>query len=114
MSNNFRTIYLYIISLITLCMIVAGIVSTVNFITAYFYPDSYVFFEEETTPTPTYSTYNYNTTNTDYNEAQKILIRRENYKKEKIKNAVVSIAIIIVGAVMYKYHWNLIEKERIK
>ena len=47
MGNNFRTMYLYIVSLITLGMIVGGIVSTVNNITSYFYPDSYVFFEQE-------------------------------------------------------------------
>ena len=36
MANNFRTIYLYIVSLITLAMIVGGIVSSVNNITSYF------------------------------------------------------------------------------
>ena len=45
MGNNFRTMYLYIVSLITLGMIVGGIVSTVNNITSYFYPDSYIFFD---------------------------------------------------------------------
>ena len=39
---------------------------------------------------------------------------KEPTKNEKIKNSVVSIAIIVVGVIMYKYHWNIIEKERIK
>lgn len=108
MANNFRTIYLYIVSLITLCMIIGGIVSTVNNITSYFYPDSYVFFEEET------DSVKYDTTNDDFDSTRNTLIRRENYRKEKIKNAVVSVAVIAVGAIMYRYHWNLIEKERIK
>ena len=105
MGNNFRTIYLYIVSLITLGMIVGGIVSTVNNITSYFYPDSYVFFEQESSNQ--YDIY-------DYQDTRNNEIKRENYKNEKIKNSVVSVAIIIVGGIMYKYHWNIIEKERIK
>ena len=105
MGNNFRTIYLYIVSLITLGMIVGGIVSTVNNITSYFYPDSYVFFEQESSNQ--YDIY-------DYEDKRNNEIKRENYKTEKIKNSVVSVAIIIVGGIMYKYHWNIIEKERIK
>ena len=110
MTNSFRTIYLYIVSLITLCMLIGGIVSTVNNITSYFYPDSYVFFENET------NTYKYDTSynKNDFDSTRNNLIKRENYKKEKIKNAVVSVAVIIVGGIMYRYHWNLIEKERIK
>lgn len=106
MANNFRTIYLYIVSLITLCMIVGGIVSTVNNIVSYFYPDSYIFFEDNKTP----SIYD---TSYDYNSVKNTQIQQNNYKKEKIKNIVVSVAVIIVGAIMYRYHWNLIEKERI-
>ena len=105
MGNNFRTIYLYIVSLITLGMIVGGIVSTVNNITSYFYPDSYIFFEQESSNE--YDIY-------DYEDKRNNEIKRENYKTEKIKNSVVSVAIIIVGVIMYKYHWNIIEKERIK
>ena len=105
MGNNFRTMYLYIVSLITLGMIVGGIVSTVNNITSYFYPDSYVFFEQESSNQ--YDIY-------DYEDTKNNEIKRGNYKNEKIKNSVVSVAIIIVGGIMYKYHWNIIEKERIK
>lgn len=112
MANSFRTIYLYIVSLITLSMIIGGIVSTVNNVTSYFYPDSYVFFETET---ETHS-YKYDTSYNDdeFETTRNNMIRRENYKKQKIKNAVVSVAVIVVGAIMYRYHWNLIEKERIK
>ena len=107
MSNNFRTIYLYIVSIITLGMIVGGIVSSVNNITSYFYPDSYVFFNETTYSTD--SKYDY-----DYESSKNNLIERENYKNEKIKNTVVSVAVIVVGSIMYTYHWNIIEKERKK
>lgn len=110
MANNFRTIYLYIVSLITLCMIIGGVVSTVNNITSYFYPDSYVFYEDEADSVKYDTSYN----NDDFDSTRNNMIRRENYRKEKIKNAVVSVAVIVVGGIMYRYHWNLIEKERIK
>lgn len=108
MANNFRTIYLYIVSLITLGMIIGGIVATVNNITSYFYPDSYVFFEKESS-----SKYIIDD-DYDYDDTRNNQIKRENYKNEKIKNAVVSIVVIAVGGIMYKYHWNIIEKERAK
>lgn len=92
MGNNFRTIYLYLVSFITLMMIIGGIVSTVNNLISYAYPDSYAFF------------------NSGYNNK----ITRENYKKEKIKNAVVSSVVIVIGGIMYKYHWDIIENERKK
>jgi len=110
MSSNFRIFYLYIVALIALTMIIGGIVSTVNNITSYFFPDSYVFFDEEDV-----SDYYYNYNEEDEVEtAKQNEIRRENYKNEKIKNAIVSIVVIIVGGIMYKYHWNIIEKERVK
>lgn len=108
MANNFRTLYLYVVCLITLTMIISGIVATVNNLTAYFYPDSYIFFEEEEEYNSKYDI------SDQIEESQRNLIRRQNYKNEKIKNVVVSVAVIIVGAIMYKYHWDTIEKERIK
>lgn len=109
MSNNFRVLYLYVVALITLMMIVGGIVSTVHNIASYFYPDSYVFFEEIE-----YDEYSFkdNYDDNDYTKEKKNEIRRQNYKNAKIKNIVVSIVVIIVGGAMYKYHWNIIEKER--
>ena len=80
MSSNFRTIYLYTVSLIALIMIIGGIVGTVYNMTSYFFPDSYVFFEEVEED----KTY-YNTDNDDiYTNAQKNQIRKQNYKNEKI------------------------------
>lgn len=107
MPNNFRTFYLYSISLITLIMIIGGIVATVNNTTSYFFPDSYIFFQDEVDDLEKDSDSNYDVTN-NYE------IRRENYKNGKIKNIVVSTVVIAIGGIMYKYHWNIIEKERIK
>lgn len=107
MASNFRTIYLYIVSLITLGMVVGGIVSTINNITSYFYPDSYAFFEQESSTYSIDDDYDYDTTRNNQ-------IKRENYKNGKIKNTVVSLVVATVGGIMYKYHWNIIEKERVK
>ncbi len=98
MNNNIRIIYLYVISFITLAMIVTGITSTVNNIASYFYPDDYVFFRE----------YDYDD---DYNDNYSYEIEKENYKTEKIKDSVVSLVVVVMGAVLYKYHWNLVKKE---
>lgn len=114
MANNFRTIYLYIVAMITLGMIVGGIVSTANNIASYFYPDSSVFFEEEKNSYDKYDYgYDYNYNN-EIDNARRNAIEKGNYKNEKIKNTIVSVAVIGVGAIMYKYHWKIIEKERVK
>ena len=108
MSNSFRTIYLYVVSFITLSMIVGGIVSSVNSITTYMYPTSSIFYEESSDTQSNYYKYD------DYTSTNNTEIKKENYKREKIKDTIVSIAIIIVGAIMYRYHWKLIEQERQK
>ena len=109
MNSNIRIIYLYIVCFVTLGMIVTGISATVNSISSYFYPDDYVFFQTENN---TYNNYTYYTD--DYNEAEQNEIEKENYKTEQIKNAVVSLAVFVIGVIMYKYHWNIIEKEKNK
>lgn len=103
MTNNIRTFYLYIVSFITLGMIIGGITSFVNNITLYYYPDSYIFFNENSSN----NDYIY-----DYSESNERKIQRENYRSEKIKNSVVSVVVVAIGIIMYKYHWNIIEKER--
>ena len=110
MASNFRIFYLYIVSLITLFIMIGGIVSTVNNITSYFFPDSYVFFDTEETDKELYD-YDYDY---DYDTENNNEIKRQNYRNEKIKNAIVSLVVIAVGGIMYKYHWNIIENERIK
>lgn len=50
----------------------------------------------------------------DYSEEEENEIEKENFKNERIKNAIVSGAVIIIGGIMYKYHWKIIERERNK
>ena len=104
MGSNLRTLYLYIVSFITLSMIVGGIMAAIGNISAYFLPDDSAFFEDNTSS----SSYSYS----DYDEDEVNEIERLNYKNEKIKGAIVSVVVIAVGGIMYKYHWNMIEKER--
>lgn len=104
MGSNVRVIYLYIVSFITLGMVITGIISTVNNIAYYFFPDDYVFFEEIDRDGQYYYDYS--------DELEKNEIEKSNYKREKIKNSVVSVVVIVIGAIMYRYHWNMIEKER--
>jgi len=116
MASNFRIIYLYIVSLITLIMIVGGIVFTVNNITSYFFPDSYVFFREKTVNEYAYNyeydyEYDYDYDIADEKEAE---IEKINYRNEKIKDSIVSLVVVTVGGIMYKYHWSIIGKERME
>lgn len=99
--NNFRTIYLYTVSFITLIMLIGGIVSTVNNFMSFIFPTSSVFFNDTS----------YYSNNTNDNSLQ---IRRNNYTNQKLKNSIISMIVIVIGTVMYKYHWKLIEKERLK
>ena len=101
MSSNMRVFYLYIISLITLIMFASGIIATVYNITRYIFPSDYYFFSEDTL-----------TIQTDVVEKNNNEIGRQNYKKETIKDSIVSVLVIVIGFSLYKYHWNLIEKER--
>ena len=97
MNNNVRIIYLYIVSFITLGMIVVGIFSTVYNFTSYIYPTSYVFFEDDTYD------YSYDITTTKNSRE----ISKTNYKREKIKDGVVSLVVVALGGILYKYHWNI-------
>ena len=111
MSNNIRIIYLYVVAFITLGMIVGWIVSTTYNIAEYFCPTSYIFFENETSNSGSlYDDYDFVESTSTTNST----IKKQNYKKQKIKNIVVSVVVVAVGAIMYTYHWKIIEKERNK
>ena len=79
MTNNIRTIYLYIVSFITLGMIVGGIASIVNNVTSYYYPESYIFFSEDSSNSD--YIYDYSESNEIvpmYNENSKVSNTEEN------------------------------------
>ena len=101
MTNHIRIIYLYIVAFITLTMIVGGISATVYNIANYIFPTSYIFFEEYNSQEN--ASYNYNSLDDEISSTQKSSIKKQNYKRQKIKDSIVSIVVVIVGAIMYKY-----------
>jgi hypothetical protein len=105
-SKSIRTLYLYIVSFLSLMAIVYGTVALVERITNYFYPVSY------------YSSYyNYNSYEDKYtipNDYDAIM-QRENEKRNEqiqtIKDIFTNLAIVLVATFIYSYHWKMIQKE---
>lgn len=102
MSSNMRVFYLYIVALITLLMFLIGIVFTVYNLAKYIFPNNYAFFENDDVRTTYQADVAVNYTEID----------RQNYKRETIKDLIVSGLVIVFGFCLYKYNWNVIEKER--
>lgn len=96
MSKYVRTIYLYVVSFITLCMIVVGIVGTVNSITSYYFPTVYY-----------YSNYEYGTKEYNLGYNDELLSK----KRSSLKEMFTFIAVAVVGAPLFAYHWKSILKE---
>lgn len=99
MKSYFRVLYLYVISAITLAMIVGGVIATFNAVAEYKYPHSY------------YSSYYDDEDDYDYEEIQ------EKKYKEDVRNAKMiftDIAVVLIATPLYVYHWGRIEKERME
>lgn len=107
MSKYIRIIYLYIVSFITLGMLVGGIISFVNSVTEYFYPTDYIFFREENVDKYDYKEYSL----IDESETQ---IEKENARIRQIKEIATNTAIIVVAIPLYIYHWKKVQTERIE
>ena len=104
MSSNMRIFYLYTVSLITLLLFLAGIGFTVYNSAKYIFPNNYVFFDDD----GGIVTFKTDVVANNNNE-----IRKQNYKRETIKDLAVSVLVVAIGFSLYKYHWNKIEKERV-
>lgn len=102
MAKYIRIIYLYVVSFISLGMLVAGIVATVSSITEYYFPTDYVFFREEQTSSYYYST----------DDASKGEIDKRNEQRKQIKEIATDVAIVALAIPLYTYHWKKIQKER--
>lgn len=97
MSKNIRIIYLYLVCLISLFMIIGGFVATVNSFAEYFFPTNY------------YSSYSYYDSSDDI---ARLKIQKENDKIANLKDAVTSIALLVVATPVFAYHWKKIEKDK--
>lgn len=102
MAKYIRIIYLYIVSFISLSMLVGGIVATVSAITEYYFPTDYVFFKEEQT-----TFYYYDSEDSIQND-----IDKRNEQRKQIKEIATDVAIIALAVPLYTYHWKKIQKER--
>ena len=107
-SKNIRTLYLYIISFLSLMAIIYSSVSLVEKITNYFYPvayyDSY----------NSYNTYDLNekyTTQDEYNVISAKDTDKRNVQIQTIKDVFTDLAILLVATFIYSYHWKMVQKE---
>ena len=107
MSKNIRTIYLYIVSFISLFMIVVGVISTVAAMASYKYPQ--VYYYDSNTYEKEYVIGNITDTSYDYNE--ELLKRISDRKREHLREVYSSLAIVIVGTPLFMYHWGKVQKE---
>lgn len=100
-----RNVYLYVVSFVTLMMIMIGLIFTINYTTDVLFPTTYYY----NTP------YQNDSCLTD-EQLQEI---KENDEKNQItrsletkKNVAKSITVVIIALPTFLYHWLKIEKER--
>jgi hypothetical protein len=104
-SKNIRTLYLYVVSFLSLMAMIYGTVSLVEKITNYIYPVAYM--------SSSYSSYddiNY-TTKDVYNTTISKQQEESNIQRETLKDIFTSIAVILVSVSLYSYHWTMVQKE---
>lgn len=102
MSKYVRTIYLYLVSLITLCMIVVGIVGMVDSYVAYLKPTTYNYYS--------YPTYSSDKTFEIYKKEVADHVKASQIKS--IKTMFTYVTVLVVSAPLFVFHWQTIEKER--
>ena len=92
MSNNIRTIYLYIVSFISLVMIVGGIMSFVYSVVSYNYPvvSGYYSYKE----------------NEMFKYEDEYIEDKKQAERESLRNSILSVAVIGVGVPIHIYHWK--------
>ena len=113
-SKNIRTIYLYLVCLITLFMVIGGLIFTINSITEYIFPDNYrdyyydyidESFENGKVSVEDYEKY------IELNKYQDQL-KQKNRQREQLKEIIYSASVFIVALPIYLYNWRKIEKDR--
>lgn len=96
MQKYVRTIYLYLVSFITLCMIIVGVIGTVSSLAEYLYPSTYYYSEAP------YGTEEYNL-GYDKNVAMK--------KRSSIKEMFTYISIFTIATPLFIYHFKATSNE---
>lgn len=100
-----RNLYLYLVSFVSLMMILMGVIFTVQNITDVVFPTNYY------EMSPVEKTGNLSI------EEQKIYAENqkryeENRNIESKKNVAKSIAVVVVALPTFVYHWRKVEKEK--
>ena len=104
--TKLRNLYLYLVSFVSLMMILVGIIFTVQNITDVIFPTNYYY---ETLPTEKTGNVSVEEQK-NYEENQKRY--EENRNIESKKNVAKSIAVVIVALPTFAYHWRKVEKEK--
>lgn len=104
--SKLRSIYLYLVSFVSLMMIIMGVIFTVQNITDVIFPTNYYY---EMYPAEKMG---------DLSEEEKQKYE-ENQKKyyentiiESKKNVAKSVAVVVVALPTFVYHWKKVEKEK--
>ena len=92
--SKIRTIYLYLVCLITLFMAIGGFISGIHYIAECFFPTSY---SDPFKLSPSYTSGN------SYLENEKI---------RSAKASITSFALVAVACPIFMYHWKKVESER--
>jgi len=103
--NKLRNIYLYLVSFVTLMMILGGLIFTVQNVTDVIFPTNYY----ETYPVEKEG--NLTEEEKKLNEVN-LQRNRENQMTESKKNVAKSIAVVVVALPTFLYHWKKIEREK--
>ncbi|QNU65983.1 hypothetical protein EHE19_013955 [Ruminiclostridium herbifermentans] len=111
--SKLRNIYLYLVSFVSLMMILIGLIFTVQNITDVLFPTNYYYEAYPIQKTPSMTEEEFKR----YEEEQKIneYNQKMNYNNQLInskKNVAKSIAVVIVALPTFAYHWRKIEKEK--
>jgi len=108
-SNHIRTLYLYIVSFLALMAIVIGTVYLVEKVTNYIYPVDYSYDRISSIASPEKGGYvDEIISNNDIEE------QKANAQRRTLRDIFTALAVILVSAPLYTYHWTMVQKERKK
>ncbi|WP_106061136.1 hypothetical protein [Clostridium vincentii] len=104
--SRLRNVYLYLVSFVSLMMILIGVILTVQNITDVIFPTNYYYDSIPYDKTGSLSVEEQE----NYEENQKR--NAENSITESKKNVAKSIAVVLVALPTFGYHWKKVEKEK--
>lgn len=112
-SKNIRIIYLYIVSFISLMIIIGGLISLSSCVARYFFPTNYYAYSYAE-PAKVDSAVIDGTSSGDNSSSQDEYYNQqiENDKISALRDVFTSTITVVIASVLYGYHWKLVQKER--